>query len=424
MTHTPHVVIVGAGFGGIAAARALRNQPVDVTVIDKRNHHLFQPLLYQVATSALAPADVAQPIRNMLRGAENTHVYMDEVIGIDRTNRFVHTATRKVQYDYLILATGARHSYFGKDEWAPFAPGLKSIDDAFVLRHKILGAFEKAEMETDPARRAALLEFVIVGGGPTGVEMAGAVAELARHALVHDFRSISSQCARIKLVDAGSRVLSSFPETLSQSAAKSLATIGVDVITNTRVTAMEAGRVKIGDEWVATETVIWAAGVEASPAGQWLMADMDRSGRVTVDQWLRVPGDRRIYVVGDTASHTPEGAEGPLPGLAPVAKQMGAFAAKAIARDAAGKPEPTPFRYRDWGSMATIGRNKAVAEFGRLRLSGFPAWLLWSLAHVAFLEGMKNRISVGLSWAWSYLTWQRGARLIIGTGAHAPRKDA
>ena len=424
MDKKPHVVIVGAGFGGIAAARALRDAPVDVTVIDKRNHHLFQPLLYQVATSALAPADVAQPIRGMLRHAKNIRVFMDEVIGVDRAARVVQTSSRDIPFDYLVVATGAQHSYFGKDEWAPFAPGLKSIDDAFVLRHKILGAFEKAEMEDDPKRRAALLDFVIIGAGPTGVEMAGAVAELARHSLVHDFRSISSECARIRLVDAGPRILSSFPEGLVSEAMKSLSNIGVEVITDTLVTDMAPGRVKIGDIWVETETVIWAAGVEASPAGRWLMADMDRSGRVLVDEWLRVPGDRRIFVIGDTASHTPEGADRALPGLAPVAKQMGSFVAGVIAKEASGGTAARSFRYRDWGSMATIGRNKAIADFGGLRLSGFLAWILWSLTHVAFLEGMKNRVSVGLSWAWSYLTWQRGARLIIGTGARAPTKEA
>lgn len=415
-TDRPVVVIVGAGFAGIACARRLARQPVDVVLIDRRNHHLFQPLLYQVATAALAPADVATPIRHMLKGAPNVTVFWDEVTSVDREARAVITASRRVEYDYLVLATGARHSYFGQDHWAEHAPGLKSIEDAFHLRHRILGAFEKAEMETDQARRAALLEFVIVGAGPTGVEMAGAVAELSRHALPKDFRRVSPKCAKIKLVEAGPRILPAFPESLSAAAQKDLEEMGVEVLTGTRVTAIDEGHVSLGETALATETVVWAAGVQASPAGAWLGVQTDRVGRVSVDGFMRIDGDARVFVVGDTAAYTPEGAERPLPGVAPVAKQMGAQVAAVIAAEVRGGDRPRPFRYRDWGSMATIGRNRAVAELGGVKLTGFLAWILWSAAHVAFLEGMKNRVSVGLSWAWSYLTWQRGARLIIGTG--------
>lgn len=418
----PRVVIVGAGFAGIACAARLARQPVDVVLIDRRNHHLFQPLLYQVATAALAPADVATPIRHMLRHAENVTVFWDEVTGIDRTGQAVLTGTRRVAYDYLVLATGARHSYFGRDDWAEHAPGLKSLEDAFLLRHRVLGAFERAEMETDPAAREALLEFVIVGAGPTGVELAGAVAELSRRSLTRDFRRVTPACARIRLVEAGPRILPAFDPRLAAVAAENLADMGVEVQTDTRVTEIGAGRVRLGETELRAETVIWAAGVQASPAGRWLGVETDRAGRVAVDEALRVPGEGRIFVVGDTAAHRPGGAERPLPGVAPVAKQMGAHAARVIAAAVAGAAPPAPFRYRDWGAMATIGRNKAVAEIGGLRLTGFAAWLLWSAAHVAFLEGMKNRISVGLSWAWSYLTWERGARLIIGSG-EAPARE-
>ena len=414
MDTLPRVVIVGGGFGGLAVARGLAGAPVDVLLIDKHNHMLFQPLLYQVATSALAPQHIARPIRNVLRDARNVRVHWDEVTGVDRAARVVHTLRGgDMPFDYLVLATGATHSYFGKDEWAEHAPGLKSATDAAALRTRILGAFERAEMEPKGPRRDELLEFVIVGGGPTGVELAGAIAELARHSLGRDFRSVSAHCAKIKLVEAGPRILPAFDERLSASAEGALKKLGVEVMTDTRVTEIAEGRVKLGDTDLASQTVIWAAGVQASPAARWLDAPADRAGRVTVDEHLRIADDRRIFVVGDTAAHTPEGAARPLPGLAPVAKQMGSHVARVIRAEAKGRASPAPFRYRNWGNLATIGRNKAVADFNGLRLTGFPAWLIWSLVHVMLLDGSLNRVTVSLSWIWSYLTWERGARLIL-----------
>ena len=416
------VVIVGGGFAGIAAARALAGAPVDVLLIDRRNHSLFQPLLYQVATSALAPSQIAQPIRHLLRGARNVRVHWDTVTGVDRTARVVLTQSgNRLPFDYLILATGAAHSYFGRDDWAAHAPGLKSIEDAAALRTRILGAFEEAEMQPKGPRRDALLEFVIVGAGPTGVELAGALAELARHSLAHDFRSVTPHCTRIKLVEAGPRILPAFAEGLAARARKGLEKLGVEVLTDTRVTDMEPGRVRLGDREVATQTVVWAAGVQASPAAQWLGIAGDRTGRVPVDAHLRIDGDARIFVLGDTAAHTPRGADRPLPGLAPVAKQMGTHAARVILAGTAGRRLPAPFRYRNWGSMATVGRNRAIADFGRLRLAGFPAWAVWSLVHVALLDGTLSRASVALSWLWSYVTWERGARLIVGAAGARPR---
>ncbi len=414
MAQLPKVVIVGGGFAGIAAARALAGGPVEVLLIDRHNHSLFQPLLYQVATSALAPTQIAQPIRHLLRGAKNVRVHWDEVTGVDRASRAVQTHSGKsVPFDYLILASGATHSYFGRDDWAEHAPGLKSIEDAAWLRTRILGAFERAEMEEMGPRRNQLLEFVIVGAGPTGVELAGALAELARHSLARNFRSVTPHCAKIKLVEAGPRILSNFPERLAAVARKGLERMGVEVLTTTRVTDIGAGRVVLNGIALASDTVIWAAGVQASGAARWLWVEPDRAGRVPVDAYLRIANDRRIFVLGDTAAHTPEGAERALPGLAPVAKQMGAHAARVILAEAKGRAEPTPFRYRNWGNMATIGRNKAIADFGRLRLSGLSAWVLWSFVHVSLLDGMMNRASVATSWAWSYLTWERGARVIL-----------
>lgn len=417
----PHVVIVGAGFAGIACARRLANAPVDVTVIDRRNHHLFQPLLYQVATAALAPADVAQPIRQLLRDAKNVRVQWAEVTAVNSEAKVIEAGGHEIAYDYLVLATGATHSYFGKDEWAEHAPGLKSIEDAFLLRYRILGAFERAEVETDPKRRLAHLEFVIVGAGPTGVEMAGAIAELARHALPSDFRNVSPECAQIKLVEAGPRILPAFSERLAKRAERDLKSMGVEVLTNTRVEDIGDGKVRLGVDELQAKTIIWAAGVKASPAGQWLGVETDRSGRVPVNQHMRAAMSPFVFVIGDTAAHIPEGAERPLPGVAPVAKQMGAHVAKVIDAEVRGKKEPNTFHYSDWGSMATIGRNRAIAEIGGFKVTGFLAWVLWSFVHVAFLEGMRNRVSVGLSWVWSYLTWQRGARLIIGDGSNPAR---
>lgn len=409
----PRVIVVGGGFAGLAVARALDGVPVDVLLIDRSNHHLFQPLLYQVATSALAPADIAQPIRHLLRNLRNVRVHWDEVTGIDRQAREVQTASGKsLPFDYLVLATGATHSYFGRDEWAPTAPGLKSLEDARELQLRILGAFERAEMEARGARRDALLEFVIVGAGPTGVEMAGAIAELARHSLARDFRSVTPHCAKIKLVEAGPRILPSFDAGLAATAQKGLEAIGVEVLTGTCVTDIRSGTVWLDNKPLDTQTVIWAAGVQASPAAAWLGCAADRVGRVIVDQQLRISDDDRIFVIGDTAAQTPQGAAHPLPGLAPVAKQMGKHVAQVIKAELAGKPVPKAFRYRNWGTMATIGRNKAIADFGTMKLSGFPAWIAWSLTHVAFLDGFANRVAVAANWIWSYLTWQRGARVI------------
>jgi NADH:ubiquinone reductase (H+-translocating) len=401
----PHIVIVGAGFGGLAAAQALRKAPVDVTVVDQRNHHLFQPLLYQVATAALSPADIAAPIRAILAGNRNTRVLLDRVKGVDSANRLVRLGSgTSLAYDWLILATGARHSYFGRDEWAAHAPGLKTIDDATAVRRKVLLALERAETETDPMRRQALLTFVVIGGGPTGVEMAGAIAELARKSVSRDFRSITPHCSKVILIEGGPRLLGAFPEMLSGKALAQIEALGVEVRLDTRVSAIEADHVEAGDTRIATFTAIWAAGVQASPAAQWLGAECDPAGRVKVSEDLRVPGHRQVFAIGDTAA-TPI----PLPGIAPVAKQQGRHVAALIL----GRTV-RPFRYRDYGNLATIGRRAAVIDFGRLQLSGFPAWLLWSVAHIWFLVGFRSRIVVGLNWLWNYLTFARSARLITG----------
>jgi NADH dehydrogenase len=410
------VVIVGAGFGGIAAAEALAKAPVDVTVVDRTNHHLFQPLLYQVATASLSPADIAQPIRSILKHQTNARVVLDKVVGVDRARKRVLTRNgAPIAYDTLILATGARHSYFGNDHWSPFAPGLKTIEDATRLRARVLTAFERAEVETDPDRRKAMLTFVVVGGGPTGVEMAGAIAELARHAITRDFRTITPHCARIVLVEAGPRLLATFKEVLSAAARRALEVMGVEVRTGAAVADINAAGVRIGEEHIAAGTVVWAAGVMASPAGKWLGAERDRAGRVKVGADFALPSDPDIFVIGDTAAYADEDGK-PLPGIAPAAKQAGAFVGRLIAARVVGAPPPPPFAYRDHGSLATIGRSHAVVDLHRLRLTGFPAWFVWSLAHVYYLVGFQNRVSVAASWFWSYLTWQRGARLITGDG--------
>ena len=413
----PKVVIVGAGFGGVSAAKTLANKPVDVTLIDRRNHHLFQPLLYQVATAALSPADIAAPIRNMMRGARNVTVRLGEVVEVDRNGQAVVLESgERIGYDRLILATGASHSYFGRDEWAAHAPGLKSIEDAFDIRARVLGAFERAEGERYPEIRKALLTFGIVGGGPTGVELAGAIAELARHALTRDFRTITPSCARVLLFEAGPRILPAFDEKLAERAVSQLETLGVSVMTGQRVEQIDGDQVEVGGETIPAKTVLWAAGVQSSPAGAWIGAETDRSGRATVDGSLRTLSDDKVFIVGDCAAHRPENAERPLPGVAPVAKQMGVHAAKILLSEFNLGRDPGAFRYSDYGDMATIGRNRAVARLGRMKLSGFPAWFVWSVAHVAFLTGSRNRLSVAMTWAWSYLTWQRGARIILKTG--------
>jgi NADH dehydrogenase FAD-containing subunit len=415
------VVIVGAGFGGLSAAAGLRSLDVDVTIIDRQNHHLFQPLLYQVATAALSPADIAAPIRAIVSGHPNTHVLMDEVVGVSTEARRLTLATgATVPYDYLVLATGARHSYFGRDDWAAHAPGIKTIDDAIRVRAKILLALERAETnrQENVSQRDEHLTFVIVGGGPTGVEMAGAVAELTRHAASKDLRFVTPKCVRVILIEAGPRLLATFPEDLSEAARRSLESLGVKVRLDCRVTGIDAAGVTLGDERIATMTVIWAAGLQASAAGAWLGAARDRAGRVSVGADLTVPGHGDVFVIGDTAAVT-HGRERPVPGVAPAAKQQGAYVARTIASRVLGRRPPAPFRYRDDGSLATIGRQRAVVDLGWLRLQGPVAWMLWSTAHLYFLVGFRNRLIVGLNWLWNYLTFNRGARLITGVD-HGP----
>ena len=407
----PRVVIIGAGFGGINAAIGLKRADVDVTVIDRRNYHLFQPLLYQVATAGLSPAQIAMPIRHILRRHKNTTVLMDKVEEIDTGERVVITGSRRIPYDYLVVATGARHAYFGHDEWEDVAPGLKTIGDATEIRARILTAFERAEVTQDPALRSKLLTFVVVGGGPTGVELAGAIAELARHAIVADFRHIDSSAARVVLVEAGPRLLATFPQDLAASAKKQLERLGVEVRLGHAVTQCDGSGVVLADgHTVSSGCVLWAAGVQASRAAKWLKAEADRAGRAIVDEHLGVPGHPEIFVIGDTALVKGEGGR-PVPGVAPAAKQMGSYVAGLIKARLAGKL-PKPFHYADYGNLATIGRKAAVADFGRITLSGFIAWLLWSFAHLWFLVGFRNRIVVFLDWAWAYATFDRGARLI------------
>ncbi|ARP97791.1 NAD(P)/FAD-dependent oxidoreductase [Pseudorhodoplanes sinuspersici] len=408
----PRVVIIGAGFGGLSAAKALAGKPFGVTLVDRYNYHLFQPLLYQVATAALSPADIASPIRTVFRRQPNVDVILANVSGIDVARNQVIAEGRSIPFDYLIVATGAQQAYFGHADWAQHAPGLKTIDDATYLRRRILLAFEKAEIEPDHDERRRLLNFVVVGGGPTGVELAGAIAELAKRALASDFRNIDPRSARIVLVEAGPRILTQFDESLSSSALQALEQLGVEVRSGTEVTGCDDAGVSMGDERIESRTILWAAGVEASPASRWLGAESDRAGRAKVEPDLSLPGRPHIFVIGDTASCVD--AEGkPLPGVAPVAKQQGYYVAHAIAARAAGKSVPA-FRYRDYGTLATIGRSRAVAQIGRIKLSGFAAWLLWCFAHIYFLIGFRNRLLVMVNWAWSFATFQRGARLITG----------
>ncbi|WP_395648213.1 NAD(P)/FAD-dependent oxidoreductase [Terricaulis sp.] len=420
----PKVVIVGAGFGGLSAAKALAKAPVHVTLIDRRNHHLFQPLLYQVATAGLAPTQIATPIRAILRKQRNTDVMLATVTGVDTKAKHVLMGERRLRYDYLVLATGARHSYFGRDEWERFAPGLKTLEDATEQRKRILMAFERAELEGDAAERARLTTFVVIGGGPTGVETAGAIAELAKKALAKDYRRINPHCARIILVEAAPRLLGAFPEDLSANARCELERLGVEVRTGAAVTACDAEGVTLGAERIESRCVIWAAGVQASPAAKWLGAKADRVGRTLVGADLRVEGREDVFVIGDVAAAAaPDGRM--LPGVAPVAKQQGAYAAAAIGALLKNK-QPKPFAYADFGAMATVGRKAAIADFRGLHLRGFFGWFVWSLAHVYFLIGFRNRIAVTMDWIWSYLTFERGARLITGDvgheAAHSDRK--
>jgi NADH dehydrogenase/putative oxidoreductase len=413
----PRVVIVGAGFGGIAAATRLKHTRAQVTVIDRRNYHLFQPLLYQVATAALSPAEIAVPIRSLLKGHHNARVLMGRVTGIDGERREVLMGEQRIPYDYLVLATGARHSYFGKDEWEAVAPGLKKIDDATGMRSRILAAFEKAEAANDESERRRLLTFVLVGGGPTGVELAGAIAELARQSLSAEFREIDPATARIILVQSGPRILPALPEALSLAATHSLSALGVEVMTNARVDAIDDRGVAIGEHRIEAATVLWTAGVMASPAGRWLGAERDGAGRIVVGPDLSVTGHTGVYAIGDTAACP--GSDGrPLPGLAAVAKQQGHYVARQIRARIDGRTPPLPFRYRDYGSMATIGRKAAVADLPFLHLTGSLAWWLWGLVHLAFLVDVRSRIAVMFDWFWSYLTFNRSMRLITGSESH------
>jgi NADH dehydrogenase len=407
----PHVVIVGAGFGGISAAQALRRAPVDVTVVDRVNHHCFQPLLYQVATAALSPADVAWPIRHILRGQKNATVLMAEVTGVDAAGkRVVLENADPLPYDFLVIATGATHSYFGHDDWAEFAPGLKRIEDATRIRGRILLAFEQAELTHDENERRRLLTFVIVGGGATGVEMAGAIAEIARQTLAKDFRRIDPRSASIVLLEAGPRIMPALPEKLSDYATQALVRLGVDVRTGTRVTKCDRRGVELDQGRLNAGTVIWAAGVVASPAARWLDAEHDRAGRVVVGPDLSLAGRPGIFIIGDTAAVT-DASGNTVPGMAPGAKQMGTYVGKLIAARVAGRSLP-PFRFSDPGEFAAIGRRAAIARIGRFYIKGFFAWVLWSVAHIYFLIGLRYRFIVAFTWLWDYLTFQRGARLI------------
>lgn len=411
------VVIVGAGFGGLEAARALRNVPVQLVLVDRRNFHLFQPLLYQVATAGLNPSDIAWPIRSIVREQDNTEVVLGEVTDIEESARQLLLADgRRISFDFLILATGATHNYFGNEAWEPVAPGLKRMDDATLIRRRVLMAFERAEACQDPAERQRQLTFVIVGAGPTGVEMAGAIAELSKKALCRDFRHINPGQARIVLVEGATRVLGTFPPSLSDYAAHALTRMGVEVQLSRRVLACGAMGVTTDAGELPAATVMWAAGIAASPAARWLGIAADRAGRIAVNPDLSVPGFAGVYAVGDTAAMVTDGK--PVPGIAPAAKQGGAHVARQIRRTLAGQATE-PFRYRHYGSMATIGRHSAVIDFGWLRLKGGVAWLLWGLVHIYFLIGARNRLLVGAQWLFSYLTFGRGARLISGSDSYS-----
>ena len=424
MTGNARVVIVGAGFGGLECAKALRRAQADVTVVDRENHHCFQPLLYQVATAALSPADIAWPIRHILRPQRNATVLMEHVRGVSPEKKYVLTQYGEIPYDYLVIATGSTHSYFGHDEWSRYAPGLKRIEDATRIRRSILIAFERAEVMKDEDQRRRLLTFVIVGGGATGVEMAGAIADVARQTLAADFRRIDPRSARIILIEAGPRLLPTFPPGLSDYALKTLTRMGVEVRPETLVTKCEVDGVDLKDGRIDAGTVIWAAGVTASPAMRWLNAEADRAGRVKVNSDLSLPGHPEIFVVGDTASVTDKNGH-PVPGIAPAAKQMGTYVGKLISARIAGREWNKPFKYMHLGDLATIGRRAAVVKFGPLELTGFIGWVFWSVAHIYFLIGLRNRFVVAFNWFWDYLTFQRGARLITdppndgGTGRDA-----
>jgi NADH:ubiquinone reductase (H+-translocating) len=408
-TSLPSVVIIGAGFGGLQAARKLGDAPVKVTVIDRTNHHLFQPLLYQVATAALSPADISSPVRHVLKNQKNTNVVLAEVTGIDVHNRRVLMQEKSISYDYLVVATGARENYFGHDEWRSVAPGLKSIEDATTIRRKVLLSFELAEQERDPERVKELLTFIVVGAGATGVELAGAIAEVSHKALVSEFRHIDPRHARILLIEAGPRILPAFPEALSRKAHQELVKMGVEVRVGLAVSGVDAQGVTATDEHIGSQTVIWTAGVQASQAGQWLGTETDRAGRVKVSGLLTIPDYPEVFVIGDTALNMQDGR--PLPGVAPVAMQQGRYVAAAIKQRVTGK-SVLPFHYHDKGSMATVGRSFAIVKLGPLQISGFLAWVTWMAVHIMYLIGFQNRLLVMMQWAWAFLTFQRRARLI------------
>ena len=416
------VVIIGAGFGGLAAAKKLRKSAVHVTLIDQRNYHLFQPLLYQVATAGLSPADISMPIRRIVRHQDNCNVLMDKVIGVDAKKKRVVTENFKIAYDYLIIATGSQHSYFGNDHWEAVAPGLKNIDDATEIRRRILLAFEQAETTQNAQEKKRLLTFVVVGGGPTGVEMAGTIAELAKKTLSPDFKSISPSDSRVLLLEAGPRVLSSFPEKLSAKALKQLHKLGVEVMTGRPMTSCSTDHIVIADEErIGIGQLIWAAGVQASPAAEWLQLPADRAGRVEVTPHLQAPGLETVFVIGDTAA-VQDARWGTVPGVAPAAKQMGKYVARHIHAQITNRAKPGPFVYKDYGQLATIGRKAAVADFGKMKFSGLFAWLLWGIVHIFFLIGFRNRVSVMLNWMWQYLFFSRGARLITGNRRHRSKQ--
>ena len=406
-----HLVIVGAGFAGLKLAHDLRGAPVRITVIDQRNHHLFQPLLYQVATTLLSTSEIAWPIRRLFRNRPEVTTLLGRASGVDRARRRVLlTDGGEVPYDTLVLATGARHAYFGHDEWEPSAPGLKTLEDATTIRRRLLLAFEQAERETDPERRRALMTFCVIGGGPTGVELTGIIAELAQKTLPSEFRNIDTRETRVLLVEAGPRVLPAFPERLSAYAADALTRLGAEVRCGAPVTDCDDAGIRIGDEPVPARTVIWAAGVQASEAARWLDAPADRAGRVLVEPDLTVPGMADVFVIGDTAHVAIDGSQ--VPGIAPAAKQQGAYVAKVVRARLAGQPAPGPFVYRHLGNLATVGRSAAVIDFGRIELKGWIAWWIWGIAHIYFLIGTRSRLTVAISWLWSFLSGGHTARLI------------
>ncbi|MCA1491754.1 NAD(P)/FAD-dependent oxidoreductase [Ensifer sp. NBAIM29] len=412
MSEGHHVVVVGGGFGGLQLVNDLKGAAVRITLIDRRNHHLFQPLLYQVATTVLATSEIAWPIRRLYRDRPEVTTLLGEVIGVDPVARTVSLESgQAITYDTLVLATGATHAYFGHDEWAAVAPGLKTLEDATTIRRRILLAFERAELEQDPERRDALLTFTIIGAGPTGVELAGIIAEMAHRILPPEFRRIDTRRARIVLVEAGSRILPAFSEALSGYAGRELKELGVEVLTGTPVTDCSAAGVMIGDRFVPSCTLVWAAGVQASPAAHWLGIPADRAGRALVGKDLTAPDYREVFVIGDTASVSRADGK-PVPGIAPAAKQQGAFVAKTIRARLEGRSAPGPFRYRHQGSLATIGRRAAIIDFGRIKLKGALAWWIWGIAHIYFLIGTRSRFAVAWSWLWTFLSGQHSARLI------------